>query len=116
SATDGAAILQSLRDMEAEGVAESRIRVGGALHSGEQYVIRKIGEDVGGRMHLARSSGDVSSVAINIVEREKLLAVMKAINRLRETLISLARQTTDVILPGYSFGQQAQPMTLAHLY
>src|SRR5689334_357996 len=41
---------------------------------------------------------------------------MDAINRLRRVLIDLARQNTDTILPGYSFGQHAQPMTLAHLY
>src|SRR5947208_1092050 len=29
---------------------------------------------------------------------------------------ALARQHTDTILPGYSFGQHAQPMTLAHLW
>src|SRR6185295_18299055 len=36
--------------------------------------------------------------------------------RLRRLLLDLARQHTDTILPGYSFGQHAQPMTLAHLF
>src|SRR2546430_16230532 len=31
-------------------------------------------------------------------------------------MFGLARQHTDTILPGYSFGQHAQPMTLAHLW
>ena len=112
----GAALLRGLRSMEAEGVAETRTRVGGGLHSGEQYLIRKLGEDVGGRMHVARSSGDLSSVSMNITQRQKLLELMRAVNRLRRVLIGLAREHTDTILPGYSFGQQAQPMTLAHLW
>jgi argininosuccinate lyase len=112
----GAAILASLRRMEAEGIVEARTRVGGGLHSGEQYVIRDLGEDIGGRFHVARSSGDLSSVGINIQQRERLLAAMRAINRLRRTLLDLARRHTDSILPGYSFGQHAQPMTLAHLW
>jgi argininosuccinate lyase len=112
----GAAILKSFRGLEKKGVVETRSQVGGGLHSGEQYVIRELGEEIGGRFHVARSSGDLSSVSINWLQREKLIGVMAAINRLRRTLIDLAKQNTDAILPGYSFGQHAQPMTLAHLY
>ena len=112
----GAALLQGLRKLEGEGVVEARMRAGGGLHSGEQYLIRLLGEEVGGRMHLARSSGDLSSVSMNITQRQKLLEVMRAVNRLRRVLIGLAREHTGTIVPGYSFGQQAQPMTLAHLW
>jgi argininosuccinate lyase len=112
----GVAILRALREMEREGVEAVRTRVGGGLHSGEQYLIRRLGEDIGGRLHVGRSSGDLSSVAINTVQREQVLRVLDALNRLRRVLIDLARQHTDTILPGYSFGQHAQPMTLAHLW
>jgi argininosuccinate lyase len=112
----GAKLLQGLRKLEGEGVTETRMRVGGGLHSGEQYLIRLLGEDIGGRMHVARSSGDLSSVSMNITQRGKLLELMRAVNKLRRVLIGLAREHTGTILPGYSFGQQAQPMTLAHLW
>jgi argininosuccinate lyase len=112
----GAAILTALRQMEREGVEEVRARVGGGMHSGEQYLIRALGEEIGGRLHLARSSGDLSSVGINTLQRDRLLDVLEAVNRLRRLLLDLARQHTDTIMPGYSFGQHAQPMTLAHLW
>jgi argininosuccinate lyase len=112
----GAAILRALRQMESEGIEAVRLKHGGGLHSGEQYLIRTLGEDVGGRLHLARSSGDLSSVAINTFQRDRLLAVMEAANRFRRVVIDLARQHTDTIIPGYTFGQHAQPMTLAHLW
>jgi argininosuccinate lyase len=111
----GAAILTALRRMEQEGVEAVRTRTGGGLHSGEQYLIRTLGEEVGGRIHLGRSSGDLSSVGINMVQRQRVLRILEAVNRLRHVLLDLARRHTDVILPGYSFGQHAQPMTLAHL-
>src|SRR5436190_15066874 len=111
-----AAILRALRQMEGDGVEETRLRVGGGVHSGEQYLIRALGEDVGGRLHLARSTGDLTSVGINVLQREHLLSVMEAVNRLRPVLVRLAREHTDTILPGYSFGQHAQPLTLAHLW
>ncbi len=112
----GVAILRALREMEKVGVDETRLKVGGGLHSGEQYLIRVLGEEVGGRLHLARSSGDLSSVGINALQRTHLLRVLQGVNRLRRVLIDLARRHTDTILPGYSFGQHAQPMTLAHLW
>jgi len=112
----GAAVLRALRKMEAEGVVKLRAQVGGGLHSGEHYVIRLLGEEIGGQFHLARSSGDLSSVAINVLQRERLLELIRGVNRLRRVLIELARSHTDTILPGYSFGQHAQPMTLAHLW
>jgi argininosuccinate lyase len=111
----GAAILRALREMEREGVTEARVRVGGGTHSGEQYLVRALGEEVGGRLHLARSTGDLTSVAINVYQREKLLAVMEAVNRLRGMLLALARAHTHTVMPGYTFGQHAQPMTFAHL-
>ena len=112
----GAALLKGLRALEAQGVVETRMRVGGGLHSGEQFLIRLLGEDIGGRMHVARSSGDLSSVGMNITQRAKLLELMRAVNKLRRVLIAASRSHTETILPGYSFGQQAQPMTLAHLW
>ena len=71
----GAQVLRALRKMETEGVIETRARVGGGLHSGEHYVIRLLGEEIGGQFHLARSSGDLSSVAINVLQRERLLGL-----------------------------------------
>jgi argininosuccinate lyase len=112
----GRAILGALREMEKDGVVETRTREGGGLHSGEQYLIRRLGEEIGGRLHLGRSSGDLSSVGMNTAQREGVLRIMEAVNRLRRLLIDQARQHTDTILPGYSFGQHAQPMTLAHLW
>jgi argininosuccinate lyase len=111
----GAELLQGLRSMEQEGVEEVRMRHGGALHSGEQFLIRTLGEDVGGRLHLGRSSGDLSSVGINIAQRDRLLVLTAAVNELRRVLLELAETHTGTVLPGYTFGQVAQPMTFAHL-
>src|SRR5262249_57946097 len=44
----GRAILDALRKMEKDGVDDVRTRTGGGLHSGEQYLIRTLGEEIGG--------------------------------------------------------------------
>lgn len=52
-----ALMLSALREMETEGVEKIRLAVGGGIHSGEQYLIRKLSEDVGGKNPLGTKLG-----------------------------------------------------------
>jgi argininosuccinate lyase len=85
------------------------------MHSGEQYLVRQLGEEVGGRIHLGRSSGDLKEVANRIVWREQILALTRAINGFRSTLLDRAAAYRLTVMPGYSQGQQAQPTTYGHV-
>lgn len=114
SAADGRLILAALRDMEREGVETARLRVQGGAHSGEQYLIRALGENIGGRIHLGRSSGDVGEVARRTTSRAHLLRIMDAINILRRTFLTHAHDHLRTIMPGYTHGQHAQVTTLGH--
>ncbi len=111
---DALAMLRALRDMEAKGVNEVRIEVGGGMHSGEQYVIRQLGEEVGGRIHLGRSSGDLTAVGRRIRQRDLLIELMQDINKLRAALIGVAEESLDAVMPGYTHTQHAQPVTFGH--
>jgi len=112
---DGVASLRQLRQMESEGVEDLRVRHGGGMHSGEQYLIRMLGEEVGGRMHLGRSSGDLGEVGTRIFARDGLLNVVDATLRLRGTLIEVAGQHLETVMPGYTHAQHAQPTTWGHM-
>lgn len=107
-------MLQALRTMENEGVSAARLRVQGGVHSGEQYLIRELGEDIGGQMNLGRSSGDLGEVARRMTIRMNLLQIMSGLNSLRETFLRLVPAHIDTIMPGYTHGQIAQPTTLGH--
>lgn len=113
---DAAKMLRALREMEAEGVEKVRLETEGGMHSGEQYLIRRLGEEVGGRIHLGRSSGDLNSVGRRVVQRDKLLAVMKAVNSFRAVVLKAAEDNLDAVLPGYTHAQHAQPTTLGHQF
>lgn len=115
-ARDVALMLKELRAMEKKGVEETRVQIGGGFHSGEKYLIDSLGEQVGGRIHLGRSSGDVGVVARRIYQRDRLLVLLEEINRLRETLLAQADKYRSTVMPGYTFGQHAQPVTLGHTY
>ncbi len=108
------AMLRALREMEDEGVEEVRLESGGGMHSAEQHLIRKLGEEVGGHLHLGRSSGDLGAVGRCIRQRDSLIELMKGSNVLREVLLRVAEENLDAVMPGYTHTQHAQPVTLGH--
>jgi argininosuccinate lyase len=111
---DGAAMLREIRDMEKRGVEATRLEVGGGMHSGEQFLIRRLGESVGGRIHAGRSSGDLGEVGRRVAMRDSVLVLMNLTNELRAVLLRLIPDTVDAVMPGHTHGQQAQPTTYGH--
>ena len=111
---DAAAMLTALHEMEAEGTYAVRNEVGGGMHSGEQYLIRRLGYDIGGRIHLGRSTGDFGAVARHLRERTRLLELIEGIVALRTAVLDLAEQHLGTVMPGQTGSQPAQPVTLAH--
>ena len=51
----GVQLLKAFREMEKEGIDKARREAGGVAHSGEAYLIQKLGWDVGGWLHEGRS-------------------------------------------------------------
>ena len=109
------AILGGLREMEAEGIEAVRDGMGGGRHSGEAYLTGKLGADIAGWINLGRSSGDLDAVSWRFNLRRRLPAVLGKINRLRASLLDIAEKHVLTIMPGYSIGQHAQCISLAHM-
>ena len=110
---DAAAMLAALREMEAEGTYAVRNEVGGGMHSGEQYLIRRLGYDIGGRIHLGRSTGDFGAVARHLRERSRLLELIEGIVALRTAVLDLADQHLETVMPGQT-GCPPPPPRLLH--
>jgi argininosuccinate lyase len=108
------AMLRTLRATEAEGFERARLKAGGGMHSAEYLLIQQLGEEVGGHVHLARSSADLGEVSARIVQRDALLEVMGELNALRAATLDVAEAHTESVMPGYLQGQHAQPTTLGH--
>ncbi len=110
----GRAILAALRRMESEGMEEARAHADGGMHSGEHYLIQTLGEAVGGRLHIGRSSGDLIEVARRVTFRAHVHRLLDALAAVRGVLLDLATVHRDSVMPGYTHGQHAQPTTFAH--
>ena len=101
--------------MEKVGVEEVRQQDGHGMHSGESYLIQKLGFEVGGRIHIGRSSGDLRVAAGRLKVRSSILDLMDALLKYREVLLQKSEDHVNTVMPYYTMYQHAQPTTFAHL-
>jgi len=80
----------------------------------EAYLVGKLGEETGGRLHTGRSRNDEVATCIRIRARDEILGMAESVNRLREVLLTLAGEHAGTVMPGFTHLQHAQPTTLAH--
>jgi argininosuccinate lyase len=66
------------------------------------------------KLHTARSRNDQVALDLRLFLRDKLELLIADMRRLRGVLVELAAANTDVVLPGYTHLQRAQPILLAH--
>jgi argininosuccinate lyase len=109
-----ALMLSALRELEPDRVLSTRLDSGGGTHSGENYLIRKLGEQIGGQLHLGRSSGDLAEVGLRATMRNHLLRTLAGLVSFRHAILPLAAEHRATVMPGYTHGQQAQPTTYGH--
>jgi argininosuccinate lyase len=79
----------------------------------EARLFEKIGE-VAGKLHTARSRNDQMALDLRLFVKEEILKTIGKIRALQIALVELAVANKDVIMPGYTHLQQAQPILLAH--
>lgn len=79
----------------------------------EAAVIARVGPE-GGRMHTARSRNDEVATCIRLALREEMLDLMAEELAYISTLVRLAAEHKETIIPGFTHTQHAQPTSLAH--
>ncbi len=79
----------------------------------EARLFEKIG-DAAGKLHTARSRNDQMALDLRLLVKEEILKTIGTIRALQIALMELAEANKDVIMPGYTHLQQAQPVLLAH--
>jgi len=79
----------------------------------ERMLVEKIGE-TGNKLHTARSRNDQIALDERLYLRDEILAVSELIKKLQETIINIATKNIDVIIPGLTHMQHAQPVLFSH--
>ncbi len=79
----------------------------------EAALIRRIGP-AGGRLHTARSRNDQVATTVRLWLREEIDRILDGLRELRMALVGQADRTVDIVMPGYTHLQRAQPVSFAH--
>ena len=79
----------------------------------ETRLIEKVGK-VAQKLHTARSRNDQVVLDVRMYLREETLSTVKRLVVLQKVIVELAKAHIDVVLPGYTHLQRAQPILLSH--
>ncbi len=105
--------LASIREEIEQGKFQFKAELEDIHMNIEAGLFEKIG-NVAGKLHTARSRNDQIALDLRLFVKEEILKTIDRIKALQSSLVELAEANKDVIMPGYTHLQQAQPVLLAH--
>ena len=79
----------------------------------EEETIRRAG-DAGKKLHTARSRNDQIALDERLFLREEISEILHLIANFQKTILEFAEKNRQVILPGYTHLQYAQPVLFSH--
>lgn len=79
----------------------------------EKRLTERIGA-AGGRLHTARSRNDQVALDTHMYVREQVAEIGKLLYDLEQALLDTVNKYPDVIMPGYTHLQRAQPILFSH--
>ncbi|MHB9150543.1 MAG: argininosuccinate lyase [Thermoleophilia bacterium] len=84
------------------------------VHMAVERRLTQLVGPVGGKVHTGRSRNDQVALDLQLYLREAVAGHLLGVLALREALLDRAEAGRDVIVPGYTHLQRAQPVSLAH--
>lgn len=79
----------------------------------EHELITRIGA-VGGKLHTGRSRNDQVATDMHLYTKKEVQNLIASIQSFQKTIVHLADEHVDTIMPGYTHLQRAQPISFAH--
>jgi argininosuccinate lyase len=111
-------IEQALRDVRLEieqGTFQYRVELEDIHMHVERALIEKIG-DVGRKLHTARSRNDQVATDMRLWVRDAIDQIDRQLVELQRAFVGRCDADMDVILPGYTHLQRAQPVLAPHYW
>ena len=109
-------IVTGLREIEAQiesGDFDWSVELEDVHMNIERALTERIGP-VGGKLHTARSRNDQVATDFRLWLRRRNLELQEELLELQKVLVDLAQLHIDVIMPGYTHLQVAQPLRFSH--
>ena len=79
----------------------------------EKTLIEKTGS-LGEKLHTGRSRNDQVALDVRLYTIDVIYRVIELIKKTQSTFVTLAEKNIDLIMPGYTHLQRAQPVLVAH--
>jgi argininosuccinate lyase len=80
----------------------------------EVFVSEMQGADAGGRMHIGRSRNDQSACDTRLYLRSRSIALFEEVKNLGETLLVMAEEHCETVMPGFTHYQPAMITSWGH--
>lgn len=116
SREDGEKIIAGLEDILRE-IESGKFEFSEALEDVHMNIERRLTEkigDVGGKLHTARSRNDQVALDTRLYLRDKIEEIIGKIGDFQEVVIELCKKNADVVMPGYTHLQRAQPILFSN--
>ena len=116
SQEDAAQITQGLQTIETE-IRDDKFPWDPALEDLHMNIESRLNTLIGataGRLHTARSRNDQVAVDLRLYPKTTIVELVKGLRGVQRALIDLAGRHQDVVMPGYTHLQRAQPVLFAH--
>ncbi len=107
-------VLEDLKKEFREGKIQLRKEFEDVHLNIESLVTERAGRELGGKIHLARSRNDQVTLDIRMYMRDAIITLTEELINFSKTLLKLAEENYETLMPGYTHMQQAQPITLSH--
>jgi len=114
--SDAGAIVRGLREMLAD-VEAGRLEAAGPFEDVHSFIEATLYDRTGpaaGRLHTARSRNDQVVTAFRLYIKDRLVDLVAAVRDLMALVVERAGGSVDVMMPGFTHLQHAQPIRLAH--
>jgi len=113
---DAAQITQGLQTIETE-IRDDKFPWDPALEDLHMNIESRLHTLIGataGRLHTARSRNDQVAVDLRLYTKTTIVELVKGLRGVQRALVDLAGRHQDVVMPGYTHLQRAQPVLFAH--
>ena len=84
------------------------------IHMNIEFRLTEIIGEIGSKLHTARSRNDQISLDMRMYVKDLNIQAINGLTKLIKTIVNLSEQNSDIIVPGYTHMQRAQPILLSH--
>ncbi|MER5962837.1 argininosuccinate lyase [Streptomyces sp. NPDC002057] len=115
-ASRAGALLETVDALRAEDFAPVRSRPmpRGLYLAYEGWLVDRLGQETGGVLHTGRSRNDLNATTVRLRVRGPYGELLDEVAELARVLLDRAEAYQDVVMPAYTHGQPAVPISYGH--